>query len=149
MPKPSNDLSLEDLTGLRSVDEFGPMPTQEKVERTLAREPGTPPSKARGELTLGKVNAITKARMRAGFANLLTAEMVHIQEALAELRKENPKVYIDQMVQLAQFALPQLKAVEVDQGGTGSESQQAQRMTLSELQQALMMPPDEDVVSVQ
>lgn len=145
---PTQPTKMSDLTGFDSLDEFALMPTQEKIERTLANPPpNKDAARANGSLTLGKVNAISKARMRAQFSNLLSAEMPNIQEALGELRKENPKVYIDQMVQLAQFALPQLKSVEVDQGGEGAA---ASRMSLAELQAALAGGNEDDtVVSVQ
>jgi hypothetical protein len=132
---------LSDLTGFTSLDEFGVMPREEKLEATLAN-PQLP-----GAMKLGTVKAITKARIRHQFANLLSAEFPHMQEALGELRAENPKVYLDQIMGLAEFAIPKLKSVEVEREGDSERA--AKEMTMTELMNALMAPEDDPVVSEQ
>lgn len=133
---------LSDLTGMTELDEFGVMPREEVIEARLAN-PEMP-----GKMKLGAVNAITKARMRHGFANLLASEMDNLKLALKELRAENPKVYIDQLLSMAEFALPRMKAVEVEQ--ESESSRQAKNMSMDELMRvALEADPDPEVVSVQ
>jgi hypothetical protein len=132
---------LSDLTGFTSLDEFGVMPREEKLEATLA-QPEVP-----GGMKLGTIKAITKARIRHQFANLLAAEFPNMQTALGELRKENPKVYLDQVMGLAEFAIPKLKSVEVEREGDSERA--AKEMTMTELMNALMAPEDDQVVAEQ
>jgi hypothetical protein len=89
------------------------------------------------------MNGISKARMRHKFAQLLALELPHIQTALAELHKENPKVYLDQIMALAEFSLPKLKSVEID---VSANAESARALSLDDLQRALT---DDTVVSVQ
>ena len=49
---------LSDLTGMSDMDEFGQLPPEEHVEASLAK-PDAP-----GALTLGRINNVSKARMR-------------------------------------------------------------------------------------
>ena len=133
---------LSDLTGLTEIDEFGTMPTEEKLNASLAK-PEMP-----GAMKLGAMNAITKARMRHQFANLLSSEMPNLQAALGDLRAESPKVYIDQLLSMAEFALPRMKAVEIE--GNSESERGARDMSMNDLMNALAREePDAQVVSVQ
>ena len=132
MTKPT----LSDLVG-GDMNEFGQLPREEHIAASLAK-PDAP-----GALTLGRINNVSKARMRHQFAQLLALEMPAIQSALAELHKENPKVYLDQVMALAEFSLPKLKSVEID---VSANSESARSLSLADLQRALT---DDAVVSVQ
>lgn len=132
-------LTMSDLVGDDAgLEEFGVMPTEKKLEATLAN-PQLP-----GAMKLGAVHAITKARMRNQVATLFSQEMPNIRAALAELREANPKVYIDQILAIAEFAIPKLKAVEVT--GESEAGRKANEMSLDELMGAIS---DDRVVSVQ
>lgn len=128
--------ALSDLIG-GDLNEFGQMPREEHIEASLAR-PDAP-----GALSLGKINGVSKARMRHQFANLLALELPQIQSALKALHAENPKVYLDQVMALAEFSLPKLKSVEID---VSANSESAKDLSLADLQNALM---SNSVVSVQ
>jgi hypothetical protein len=128
--------ALTDLIG-GDLDEFGQLPREEHIVESL-RKPNAP-----GALSLGKINNVSKARMRHQFAQLLALEMPAIQSALAELHKENPKVYLDQIMALAEFSLPKLKSVEID---VSANSESAKDLSLADLQNALL---SDSVVSVQ
>jgi len=127
---------MQDLVG-GNMDEFKQMPREERIEASLAR-PNAP-----GAMSLVQINGVSKARMRHQFARLLGLELDNIREALAELKKENPKVYLDQVMALAEFSLPKLKSVEID---VSANSESAKDMSLEALQAALT---DDSVVSVQ
>src|SRR5690349_754346 len=139
---PTKPLQMSDLTGFTELDEFGVMPREEKLERSL-ENPKLP-----GAMKLGAIKEITKARMRHQFANLSSQEMPNVQKARADVRADNPKVYIDQFSALAEFALPKQRAVELDRDSEGARG--ARDMTMDQLMNALLEPePDADVVSVQ
>lgn len=139
---PTKPLQMSDLTGFTELDEFGVMPREEKLEASLANP------KLPGAMKLGAIKEITRARMRHQFANLISQEMPNVQAALAEVRSDNPKVYIDQFIALAEFALPKQKAVEMDHGSESARG--AREMTMSELMNAMLEPePDSAVVSEQ
>ena len=128
---------LSDLTGMADMDEFGQLPREEHIEASLA-QPNAP-----GAMTLGRINNVSKARMRHQFAQLLALELPQIQTALAALHAENPKVYLDQVMALAEFSLPKLKSVEID---VSANAESARSLSLDALQNALV---DDTVVSVQ
>lgn len=127
---------LSDLVG-GELNEFGQLPREEHIVKSLAQP------EAAGALTLGRINNVSKARMRHQFANVLALEIPHIQEALRELQKENPKVYLEKVMELAEFSLPRLKSVEID---VSANAESAKNMSLADLQRALT---DDAVVSVQ
>jgi hypothetical protein len=127
---------LNDLIG-GDLNEFGHLPREAHIEASLAA-PNAP-----GAMTLGKINGISKARMRHSFARVLALEIPHIQEALRELQKENPKVYLEKVMELAEFSLPKLKSVEID---VSANAENARSLSLDDLQRALT---DDTVVSVQ
>lgn len=128
--------ALTDLIG-GDLDEFGQLPREEHIVESLKR-PDAP-----GALTLGRINNVSKARMRHQFAQLLALEMPQIQSALKDLHDTNPKVYLDQIMQLAEFSLPKLKSVEID---VSANSESAKDLSLADLQNALL---SDSVVSVQ
>ncbi len=128
--------TLTDLVG-GDLNEFGQLPREEHIVESLKR-PDAP-----GALSLGKINNVSKARMRHSFAKVLALELPHIQEALRELQKENPKVYLEKVMELAEFSLPKLKSVEID---VSANAESARNMSLADLQNALV---DDTVVSVQ
>jgi|SRR3990172_5108202 len=132
MTKPT----LSDLVG-GDMNEFGTLPREEHIVESLKR-PDAP-----GALTLGRINNVSKARMRHSFAQVLALEIPHIQEALRELQKENPKVYLEKVMELAEFSLPKLKSVEID---VSANAESARSLSLADLQNALT---DHNVVSVQ
>ena len=129
---------LSDLTGMANMDEFGQLPREEHIEASL-KQPDAP-----GAMTLGRINNVSKARMRHQFAQLLALELPQIQSALAALHAENPKVYLDQVMALAEFSLPKLKSVEID---VSANAENARSLSLADLQNALTS--DDAVVSVQ
>lgn len=134
---------LSDLTGFTELNEFGVTPREEHLEQTLANP------KLPGAMKLGAVKEITKARLRYQFSKLISAEFENMQAAFLELRKENPKVYIDQVLAAAEFALPKMKAVEIDESESG---RQARELSMDELMRLALDPPapeDATVVSVQ
>lgn len=128
--------ALTDLIG-GDLDEFGQLPREEHIVESLKR-PDAP-----GALALTKINNVSKARMRHQFANLLALELPAIQTALAALHAENPKVYLDQIMALAEFSLPKLKSVEID---VSANSESAKDLSLADLQNALL---SDSIVSVQ
>ncbi len=128
--------ALSDLIG-GDLNEFGQLPREEHIEASLAAP------EAPGALSLGKINGISKARMRHQFAKLLALELPQIQSALKALHAENPKVYLDQVMALAEFSLPKLKSVEID---VSANAESAREMSIADLQNALN---DDSVVSVQ
>lgn len=128
---------LSDLTGMTELNEFGQMPREEQIEASLAKPD------AAGAISLGRINNVSKARMRHQFAKLLALELPAIQSALAALHAENPKVYLDQIMALAEFSLPKLKSVEID---VSANAESARNLSLDDLQRALT---DDNVVSVQ
>lgn len=135
---------LSDLTGFTELNEFGVTPREEHLEQTLANP------KLPGAMKLGAVKEITKARLRHQFSKLISAEFENMQAAFAELRKENPKVYIDQVLSAAEFALPKMKAVEIEK--ESESGRQAKELSMDELMRLAFEPPadpDADVVSVQ
>jgi hypothetical protein len=118
------------------------MPREEKIEASLAN-PQLP-----GAMKLGALKEITKARMRHQFANLISQEMPNVQDALREVKADNPKVYIDQFIALAEFALPKMKAVEVDHGSESGNS--AKNLSMNDLMRLAFEPePDDQVVAEQ
>ncbi len=127
---------LTDLIG-GDLNEFGQLPPETHIEASLAQPD------AAGALTLNKINGVSKARMRHQFAKLLALEMPHIQTALKELHDTNAKVYLDQIMALAEFSLPKLKSVEID---VSANAESARALSLDDLQRALT---DDNVVSVQ
>lgn len=128
---------LEDLIGPMHLEEFGSLPKQEKLEQSLAK-PDMP-----GAYAPSTLKAITTARIRHQFSNLVASEMENLKSALGELKKENPKVYIEKLTEVAEFALPKLKSVEVD---VSANNESARSLTLEQLQAALV---DDTVVSIQ
>ncbi len=120
--------ALDDLVG-GDIDEFRQMPREEKIEVTL-RNPSAP-----GAMSLNTINNVSKARMRRSFAAVLALEVPHIQEALRELQKENPKVYLEKVMELAEFSLPKLKSVEID---VSANAESARQLSLADLQNALL-----------
>jgi hypothetical protein len=131
MPVPK----MSDLVG-GDLEEFG-LPREERIEQSLAQP------NAAGAIALGKINNISKARIRHQCAKLLALELPNIQVALHKLLEENPKVYLDQVMAFAEFSLPKLKSVEID---VSANSESARQMTLEDLQSALA---SDAVVSVQ
>ena len=128
---------LSDLTGITDLNEFGQLPREEHIVESL-KQPDAP-----GALTIGRINNVSKARMRHQFAKLLALELPHIQTALKELHDTNAKVYLDQIMALAEFSLPKLKSVEID---VSANAESARNLSLDDLQRALT---DDNVVSVQ
>ena len=128
--------TMNDLVG-GDLNEFGQLPQETHIEESLARP------NAAGALTLNKINGVSKARMRHKFAQLLALELPAIQSALKALHAENPKVYLDQIMALAEFSLPKLKSVEID---VSANAESARALSLDDLQRALT---DDNVVSVQ
>jgi hypothetical protein len=128
---------LEELTGFTGIDEFAQLPREEVIQQSLARP------QAPGALSMGKINNISKARMRHKFAEVLALEVPHIQEALRTLQAENPKVYLEKVMELAEFSLPKLKSVEID---VSANAESAKNMTIADLQAAMQ---DDSVVAVQ
>lgn len=129
---------LDDLVGPLHLEEFGALPREEKLEQSL-QKPELP-----GAYAVSTMKAITTARIRHQFANLIAAEMPNLQSALADLKKENPKVYIEKLTEVAEFALPRLKSVEVD---VSANNESARSLTMDQLMAAIA--DDGTVVSVQ
>lgn len=129
---------LDDLVGPIHLEEFGALPKEEKLEQSLA-QPDLP-----GAYAVSTMKAIATARIRNQFSNLIASEMPNLKEALGELKKENPKVYIEKLTEVAEFALPRLKSVEVD---VSANSESARALTMDQLMSALA--DDGSVVSVQ
>lgn len=128
--------ALTDLIG-GDLNEFGSLSKEQHIEASLAM-PNAP-----GALSLGHIKNVSKARMRHTFSQLLAMEVPHIQEALRELQKENPKVYLEKVMELAEFSLPKLKSVEID---VSANAESARNLSLADLQAALA---SDAVVSVQ
>ena len=70
MTKPT----LSDLVG-GELNEFGNMPPEEHMQKSLVK-PDAP-----GAMTLGRINNVSKARMRHQMAQLLALEMPQIGRA--------------------------------------------------------------------
>lgn len=128
--------ALTDLIGA-DINEFGQLPREEHIEASL-KTPNAP-----GALKIGTINNVSKARMRHAFAQVLALEVPHIQDALRELQRENPKVYLEKVMELAEFSLPKLKSVEID---VSANAESARSLSLADLQAALQ---SSDVVSTQ
>lgn len=128
---------LDDLVGPLHLEEFGPLPKEVKLEQSLAN-PQMP-----GAYAPSTLKAITTARIRHQFSNLIASEMDNLKSALGELKAENPKVYIEKLTEVAEFALPKLKSVEVD---VSANNESARTLSIAQLQAALV---DDQVVSIQ
>lgn len=113
-----------DLVG-GDLDEFGALPTEERVRQSLA-SPNKP-----GALRLGDINKLTKTRIRYAFSQLLALEFEEVQKALREVQRENPARYIELVMELAQFSTPKLKAMELN---VSDNSENAREMPLADLQ---------------
>jgi hypothetical protein len=120
------------------LDEFKQLPREELIQHSLAK-PESP-----GALKVGSINNITKARIRYSLSQLIALEIPNMQQALLDLRKESPKAYLEQVMELATFSLPKLKAVAIDV--SDNRESNARQLTLDELQSALV---DDTVVSQQ
>lgn len=130
-------LTMSDLVGADvALDEYGPIPKEQLIEKSLANP------KAPGALTIGKVDNITKARIRQTLSNVVALEIPHIQSALRELQSDSPKAYLETVMSFMEFSLPKLKAMELD---VSDNRESAKAMTLEELQRAM----GESVVSTQ
>lgn len=135
MPKPT----MSDLVGAASMEEFGKLPTEEKYQQSLAK-PNHP-----GGMKVATLNEISKARTRASFARLLHEQIQNgnVTAAFQELRENNPKVFLEKLMEFAEFSTPKLKSVEIEHtSGDGD----AKKLTLEQLMGALT---DDSVVSVQ
>jgi hypothetical protein len=138
MPQ-ATPLTMHDLLGGDdAIDEFAPVPRQERIERSLTTDKPPP----RGALTPTQVNNITKARIRASCAELVHGELANVKKALDEIRGDNPKVYLDQLMAFMEFSMPKLKAMELD---VSDNRESTREMTLAELEAALK----DSVVSTQ
>lgn len=139
MPEPTL-LTLHDLIGADdALDEFAPIARQERINHSIA--PGRAPRNV-GALTPTQVNNITKARIRSTISSLVHEEMPAVKKALAELAGDNPKAYMETLMAFMEFALPKLKAMELD---VSDNRESTKEMTLDELTRAFR----EDVVSTQ
>lgn len=140
MTQEARPLTMTDLIGADdALDEFGPIPTQERVKASIA--PGIRPAPA-GALTPRQVNSITQARVRALCTDIVAGEMDRVKKALEDLAADNPKVYLDQLMAFMEFSTPKLKAMEIQHTG---QEQSARELTVAELEAAMR----QSVVSVQ
>ena len=132
---------MHDLLGDDSaLDEFAPIAKQARIDASLSTTRIIP--KDRGGLTPTQINNVTKARIRQTVSNLVAGEMPAVQEALKELRADNPKVYLETLMAFMEFSLPKLKAMELD---VSDNRESTKEMTLDELTRALQ----DSVVSTQ
>jgi len=121
------------------------MGTEERITRSLD---GTMPAHApRGAvLSVGKIDNVSRARIRRAFAELAQGNISAVEEWLHQLAEGRPDQVIDGnrvpgarpdpataiqlFIELAKFTLPQVKAIAVDvTDKTGSR-----RLSLAELQ---------------
>lgn len=97
---------------------------QERIDHSVA-VPESPLA-----LTPRQLTKVAKARAELAMAELLNDQMPQMTSALAQLREQSPKAYLDQMVELAKFVTPQKKAVEVEADNLAGD---ARSMTLDQL----------------
>ena len=123
-----------------AVSEFEPCPlgsgkpsTQEMVGLTQAAK----------TLVLSKreVNAIARTRVEWAFSQLTLAKMEKVSQWLDDLAKTNPREALDAYMQLTEFVMPRLKAInkerrgrEADGPGDGDDSRGWGGMSVAELE---------------
>jgi hypothetical protein len=102
-----------------AMSEFEPCPlggkptTQEMVGLTQAAK----------TLVLSKreVNAIARTRVEWAFSQLTLAKMDKVSQWLDDLAKTNPREALDAYMQLTEFVMPRLKAVNKERRGRDGE----------------------------
>lgn len=118
------------------------MPTEERAERSLN---GTLPAHIPA-LSVGKIDGVSRARIRRAFAELAQGNLEHVEQWLHDLaggvpdrfvdgnkvpgRAPNPALAIQLFIELAKFTVPQQKAVSVDV----TDKTGTRRYSMSELQ---------------
>ena len=65
------------------------------------------------------------ARLREAFTELLQDNMGRLQELLDKVAEKNPQKALELLLKLSEFALPKLRAIEVN-----NESEEAKRTSL-------------------
>lgn len=80
----------------------------------LASPPVLPPAAPNLRLVLAEGEKATAPKIRSMVNELLVGNMQQANIALQQLFAANPKVGLETYIELAKFALPQLKAVAVD-----------------------------------
>ena len=123
-----------------AVSEFDPCPlgtgkpsTQELVGIAQAAK----------TLVLSKreVNAIARTRVEWAFSQLTLAKMEKVSQWLDDLAKTNPREALDAYMQLTEFVMPRLKAInkerrgrEADGPGDGDDSRGWGGLSVAELE---------------
>lgn len=118
MPKEFAHTALAD-------DEFQ-MTAEERLQYSLAN-PEAPRA-----MSMRAANAVTKARINYALAELAQMNIPQVQEWLQRVGEVNPRQAIELYIQLCEFTVPKLKAVEVTQNG--SDTRPLAELSLSELQ---------------
>ena len=53
-----------------------------------------------------------RAILKEAISSFVTGEMDNVREAIEDLRKKDPKAYIDSMMRMMEYALPKLQRTE-------------------------------------
>lgn len=107
------------------TDDFQ-MTAEERLRYSLAQP------EAKNAMTVRAMNAITKARIQYGVAELAQGNIANVQKWLEQVAEVSPKTAIQLYLELLEFSTPRLKAVEVTQNDAGSKPMA--QYTVAELQ---------------
>lgn len=116
------------------------MTAEERLRYSLAHP------NAQNAMSVRAMNAITKARISYALGELAQLNIENVQKWLEEVANVSPKTAIQLYLELLEFSVPKLKAVEVTQNGAGSKPMA--EYSLAELQ-ALAAEANSKVVSHQ
>lgn len=85
------------------------------------------------------VQRLTANRIRMNFMVLLQNQDAHIIEALDAIRAQNPRIYIELLIDIAQFITPKLKATKIvlDDETRRNDAASMREMSLEQLDQIL------------
>lgn len=108
------------------TDDFQ-MTAEERLRYSLAQP------EAKNAMSLRGVNAITKARIQYGLAELANGNIENVQKWLEQVGEVNPRQAIMLFIELAKFSAAQVKAVEVTT--STMDGKPMAQYTLAELQE--------------
>jgi hypothetical protein len=102
------------------------LPSEERMARSLD---GTLPAHIPA-MSVGKIDNVSRARIRRAFAELAQGNIENVERWLHEVAATSPKIAIELFMELAKFTIPQVKAIAIDvNDGKGG----AKRLTMAEL----------------
>lgn len=133
------------------------VPTETRVQRTLATPVATPVANAvaarnngGSSMQLGAINKITEARIQWALAELTGMNLEKVSGWLDDLAKDSPAAALDRLIELLKFSTAQKKSVTVESSGGPTSGTNFGNLTLKQLQGLVFQQPnDAGVVSEQ